>query len=244
MWVMLFRLLLVTVISLGAARQASAEWTFGGFFGGSWTRDTSLILTRPSSGTDVTLSPVHYDAESFHAPPYYGYRAALYPASGWFGIEGELIHLKVIADTQRTATAEGTLEGAVPSGPLPVSSVVQRFSITHGVNLLLVNALFRHTLGASAGGPRWTLVGRAGAGRSIPHPESTIAGRSYEAYEWGSFALQGAGAVEIRVVRALYVSAEYKLTRTAQRVTIDGGTARTLLVTHHLTSGLVLHLGS
>jgi hypothetical protein len=239
-----FLLVLTAVISLGTAGRASAEWTFGGFVGASWTRDTSLRLARPPSATDVTLSPVHYDGEPFQAPPYYGYRVALHPASRWFGVEAELIHMKVIADTHRTTIAEGTFEGAALSGPLPVSAVAQRFSISHGVNLLLVNALFRRAADAPSRHPRWILLGRAGAGRSISHPESTIAGRSYEAYEWGSFAIQGSGTIELRIMRRLYVSAEYKLTRTAQRVTIDGGTARTPLVTQHLASGLVFHLGS
>src|SRR5689334_4073156 len=43
--------------------------------------------------------------------------------------------------------------------------------------------------------PRWVLVGRLGAGRSIPHPESTIQGRAYEAYEWGASSLQASGAI-------------------------------------------------
>ncbi|HET7219495.1 MAG TPA: hypothetical protein VFJ02_15670 [Vicinamibacterales bacterium] len=238
------RLLPVAAICLGDARPASAEWTFGGFLGGSWTRETSLTLTRPSSGTAVTLSPVHYDGKPFQAPPYYGYRAGLYPASGWFGVEAELIHLKVIADTQRTTNAAGTFEGTPVQRSLRLSEVAQRFSITHGVNLLLVNALVRRTSAAASGRPRWIAIGRAGAGASVPHPESTIGGRSYEAYEWGSFALQGSGAVEVRIARALYVSAEYKITRTTQHVTIDGGTARTPLITQHLTSGVALHLGS
>ena len=35
------------------------------------------------------------------------------------------------------------------------------------------------------GSPRWILISRFGAGASLPHPESTVAGESLEGYEWG-----------------------------------------------------------
>jgi hypothetical protein len=62
-------------------------------------------------------------------------------------------------------------------------------------------------------------------------------------YEWGAFSVQGAAAAEARIAGALYVSGEYKLTRTVQDVTIAGGSARTPLVTHHLAAGLTFHFG-
>ena len=91
--------------------------------------------------------------------------------------------------------------------------------------------------------PRWMLVGRIGAGASIPHPESTSEGLSLERYEWGAFSMQAGAAAEARITGPLYASGEYKLTRTVQDVTIAGGSARTRLVTHHIVAGLTFHLG-
>jgi hypothetical protein len=238
------KIILATVVLVATPRLAAADWTIGAFLGGSWTRDTSLTLTRQASGLDVTLDPIHYAGEPLQSPPYYGYRIGYLPGSHWFGIEGELIHLKVLADITRTTTADGIIDDVPVSGPIAVSSLVQRFSITHGVNLWFVNALFRREqTSPGTAEPRWVLVGRLGAGRSIPHPESTIQGRAHEAYEWGASSLQASGAIELRAAHRFYVTAEYKLTRSPQDVTIDAGRAQTTLVTSHLATGVMYRFG-
>jgi opacity protein-like surface antigen len=91
--------------------------------------------------------------------------------------------------------------------------------------------------------PRWILTGRAGAGASVSHPESTIGGVSLEGCEWGSFSLQGTAGVEVRIVKRIFLAGEYKLTHTAQHVSVAGGSARTPLTTHHVVTGMVVHVG-
>ncbi|MCA1586817.1 MAG: hypothetical protein LC791_19285 [Acidobacteria bacterium] len=236
---------MASVLVVGASREVSADWALTAFLGGSHTRDSSLTLTRPSAATDVTLARVRYDGASFEAPPYYGYRLAFFPRSSWFGIEGELIHLKVIADTSRMTSVEGIVQGDRVNGEQPIASLIQRFSITHGVNLVLVNAVARRPLRwrTNDDRPSTLVVGRLGLGGSVPHPESAIDGIAYEGYEWGALSTQAAAGVERRLAGPLYVVAEYKLSRSVQRVTIAGGSARTPLVTHHLVGGLVAYLG-
>lgn len=235
--------ILACALSLGLAREASAEWTLAVFVGGARTRDTSLTLAQPAEGTSVTLSPVRYDSASLDAPIYYGYRVGFFPRSGWFGVEAEFIHLKVIADTGRMTNVEGLLRGQPVGTPRPLAQIIQRFSITHGVNLLLFNAVVRRQGAASSGDqPRWTLSGRFGAGASIPHPESTLDGVTLERYEWGAFGIEGAAGTEVRLGGPVYILGEYKLTRTVQNVAIARGSARTPLVTHHLVAGLAVHL--
>lgn len=243
---LLGRVVLAFACAVGAAAPASAEWTLTAFLGGARTLDTSLLLVRPAANTSVTVSPVHYDSASFDAPVYYGYRVGFFPVSHWLGIEGELVHLKVTADTTRPTHADGIIRGEAVTEFRPLSTVIERFSISHGVNLLLVNAVVRcvgHSQ-SSAVRPRWLLLGRFGAGASLPHPESTVDGVGFERYEWGAFSVQGAGAIELRVAGPMYVTAEYKFTRSVQDVTIAGGSARTPLRTHHLVGGVVLHLGA
>jgi hypothetical protein len=224
--------------------RASAEWTLAAFVGGARTQDSKIQLIRASQSTDVTLSPVRYRSESLEAPIYYAYRIGVFPSSGWIGIEGEFIHLKVIADTARSVMTGGIIRGVTVSDVRPLATVLERFSISHGVNLLLVNAVARHAIqGHNDRPPRWFLTGRAGAGASVPHPESTIAGVSLERYEWGSFSLQAAGGLELRLTNRLYLAGEYKLTRTVQHVSVAGGSARTPLITQHLVAGVVARLG-
>jgi hypothetical protein len=136
------------VVSLATVAPAFADWTLTGFVGAAHTRTSSLTLTRPTEATDVVLSPIRYASESLKLPPYYGYRAAFFPRSGWFGIEGELIHVKVVADTTRAVRMHGTWRRARVDETVRLSSVIQDFSITHGVNLLLVNAVVRRRTGA------------------------------------------------------------------------------------------------
>lgn len=232
------------LMCVGNASPASAEWTFGAFLGAARTEATSITLRQPSASTEIVLSPVHYRSESLKPPLYYAYRVGFFPRSGWLGIEGEFIHLKVIADTARPARFSGIFRGEPAGGRRPISSVVERFSITHGLNLLLVNAVARRRADLDERGtPRWILAARIGAGASVPHAESTIRGRTLELYEWGSFSIQAAASVEIRLAKPLYLSGEYKLTHTVQDVTVVDGSARTPLTSHHVVAGVVVHLG-
>jgi hypothetical protein len=66
----------------------------------------------------------------------------------------------------------------------------------------------------------------------------------WEQYEWGSFSAQAAAGVELRLATRFYLAAEYKLTRTVQDVSVVHGSASTPLTTHHLATGLAIHLGA
>jgi len=215
-------------------QSAAAEWMIGGFIGGARSNDTSLTVHQPAQGTDVTFSSVHFDSASLDMPIYYGYRAAWFPRSRWLGVEGELIHLKAIADTARITDARGSIGGRAADGSHTVNEVLTSFSITHGVNLLLVNAVAR----------KRGLIGRLGIGRSVPHAESAAGGATLEEYEWGALSLQASGGAETRLTTSVYATVEYKLTRTVQDVSVVGGSARTPLVSHHLAAGLAIRLGA
>ena len=235
---------LAVLVNVIVPSGACADWTVGAFVGGAHTQKTSLTLTRPADSTSVSLSPVHYRSASLESPIYYGYRVAFFPRSRWLGIEGELIHLKVLADTTRDVRLQGTVANRPLDATAPLSSVVQDFSITHGVNLLLANAVMRRRGEADASGSaRWALTARLGAGASVPHPESTIEGQPVEGYEWGALSLQAAGGAEVRLTGPLSLAGEYKLTRTVQDVAIAGGRAHTPLVTHHVAVGVSVRLG-
>jgi hypothetical protein len=54
----------------------------------------------------------------------------------------------VIADTTRSTDVTGTLRGQLVSGARAMADVIERFSITHGVNLLLMNVVARRELGS------------------------------------------------------------------------------------------------
>ena len=238
--------LLLLVLLLATPAEARGDWVLGAFAGGAATRDAPLQLVQPAVGTDVTLNPVSYEGENTVWPVYYGYRLTFFPRSRWVGIEGELIHLKVVADTRRVSHAGGVIGGHAVSGRMPVAEVFERLSITHGVNLVLVNAVLRRDLGARAanGGPaRVSLQGRGGLGASVPHPESQIDGAFRSGYEFGSLSVQAAVGAQLRLVGPFSVLAEYKVTRTAQDVAVAAGRLQTPLISHHAVVGLPARIG-
>jgi hypothetical protein len=238
------RALWFLVLAMTASPPASAEWVLGAFLGASATHDGWLRVSQPTAATSVRFAHVPYHSESLEAPPYYGYRFGFVPHTGWVGIEAEFIHLKTVADTARLVPAEGRVRGTRVEGSIPVADVLDRFAMTHGMNLLLLNALVRTTGHHGMGeAPRWLLVARFGAGASLPHAESAADGLGVEQYEWGGLGVQAGAGGELRLAGPFYVSGEYKITRTVPDVRVAGGSARTRLLTHHVAVGLTAHLG-
>ncbi len=236
---------LVLLVILAAPRPAGAEWVIAGFFGNAATTRTYLTLTQPSTRTGVRFDSVDYEGRSFHLPPYYGYRATYFLRSPeWFGIEGEVVHMKVYAQPAEALPAAGTIDGAAVSGPVALASVVERFSLSHGQNLLFVNAVARYAPGRCGDfrTARFVLLARAGVGPTLPHVETTIAGVAEEGYQRGAIAVQAAGGIELRAWKQLHALVEYKFTRCRQSVSAAAGShIETLLHTHHLTFGLSWH---
>lgn len=219
-----------------------AEWTVTAYLGGAHTARTSLRLHAPELSTNLLLQPISYQTKPFQSPLYYGYRAG-YFFTPRFGIEGEFTHLKVYAETERTAQITGTLQGAAINESAPLDSVVQRFNITHGVNLLLANFVARKGFRKTGSSARLLLSGRVGAGVTIPHAENQVFGISnVEHYEVGRPAWQLGVGLEVRLWRRLYAEAEAKYTRTRQEVDIPQGTAESLIKSTHGVAGFVWHL--
>ncbi|MGH9628790.1 MAG: hypothetical protein ACRD7E_10745 [Bryobacteraceae bacterium] len=237
------RILLILAGSLlpGFWQAATAEWSVGGYAGASETLDSYLRIVQPGSGNDLRLTPVRFLGRSFESPIYYGYRAG-YFFTPVFGLEAEFIHFKIHSRVEDRVRAEGMLAGERIDREAAMNEIVERFDISHGVNLLLGNAVFRKGFW-KAGGKRnrILLTARAGAGGSIPHPESNVLGRSRAEYQWGRPGVQAAGGAELRIWGGIYAIAEYKFTRTRQKVRIAGGTAETLLQSHHAVTGISYH---
>jgi hypothetical protein len=205
-----------TVTWLLSSTPAHADWAVAAYLGTAWTSRASLTLDRGAGGSS-TFTDVPFDSRSFESPLYYGYRFGWFTPTSGLGVEGEVIHLKVYA-------RPGTL------GPS-----VGRFSISHGLNMLLANAVLRRPIDPSR---RVYVTARLGAGVTVPHAESEIDGITQQQYEWGSLALQGAIGTELRVTGAVRLLAEYKLTTAAPTVSVAGGTIRGRYLSQHLAAGL------
>jgi hypothetical protein len=231
----------VALFFLGGATPARADWVLAGFLGGAATQEATLRIEQPGLGSDFEARDVTFDGRSFEFPVYYGYRLMWTgPRQGRIGFEAELIHLKVYADTAAPVSVRGTIRTTAVDRTMRLGEVVERFSISHGLNLLFGNVVLHQPLGGT--GPlrerRLVLAVRAGAGPTLPHPESTIDGRTHEQYEWGRVAGQIAAGVAFRVAPHLAALAEYKVTATSQRVSVPDGRASASFATQHAVAGI------
>jgi hypothetical protein len=203
-----------------------------------------LRISQPALGSSLTFEDVSLQSRSFDPPLYYGFRGGYFiPRAPFVGLEAEFIHLKVFSDPQQRVRVAGLRRGEPVQREVALGDIVQQYSISHGVNLLLFNAALRHGVSRSADAPdgRLVLTARVGVGPTLPHTESSVEGSRQEQYEVGRVGWQAAGAAEFKLLRRLYALGEYKFTRTRQRGKVFSGTAESLLRTHHGVFGLSYH---
>jgi hypothetical protein len=210
---------LCVVVVLGLPAGAAAQWSVGVYAGGAWTHPAAVTVRLDAIETPVQIDPVNFRGEPLRPPIYYGYRAGRALGAGGLWLEAELIHLKVIADEQSLVRP------------------VEAFAMTHGMNLLLANVVWRIPNCARLG---W--LARAGLGLTVPHAETRVAGRDVEGYQLGGAALQLAPGLAIRLTRRLSVTGEYKFTLARAVLDVAGGEVATSLRTHHVAWGLAAEL--
>ena len=228
--------LIVSTAVLLTARHAEAQWYVGAYLGANHTQSASVTIDQPMLGRSLTFKDVDFDGRPFAAPQYYGWRVGrLIGQARTFGIELEFIHLKVIGRTDRAYPVSGL--DSSDTGPLVMSSIVQRYSMTHGLNFALINLVMRTPIR----GP-FTIVWRAGAGPTLPHAETTIDGQSRDQYEYGGPGAQLSAALDMRTWRVVSTTAEYKFTVARPRIDVAGGTGVTTSATHQVAFGLAFDL--
>ena len=221
--------------------RADADWMASAFLGHVWTRSSTVTLALPDRQTAVEVGGVEYRAESLTSPQYYGYRVTWIPdAHSWIGVEAEVIHAKVYAEADREVRFRGTLNGADTDATLPLSSVVQRLAMSHGLNFIFANVVLRRGFGPidAAGRPRLALVARVGAGPTVAHAETTVENVNRDQYESGGVGAQVAGGFEAFVWKRLAVIGEYKFTRATPQLELVGGTITVPARSHHVVGGL------
>lgn len=243
----IFRAILILGVAPCATAQILADeggWVIAGYLGGAHTGASDLTISQPTLGNDLTFERVRFSSRSFDPPLYYGFRGGYFPDRlPFLGFEAEFIHLKVFSDPQQQVSVTGRRRNNPLGGELPLGDIVQQYSISHGVNLLLFNVAARHRMMRDVDAPagRAILTARAGVGPTLPHTESRIEGAGQEQYEIGRVSWQAAGGAEFKLWRGWYVLGEYKFTRTRQRGKVSVGTAESLLRTHHGVFGVSYH---
>jgi len=235
------RLALAVVVALCSPSVARADWILSGFLGAASTQSSTIDLSLPGQRTQLQLEGAEYRGESFQSPQYYGVRLTR-TVGPWLGIEGEFIHAKVFAEVERDVRATGTRHGAPLSADVRLSSVVQRLSMSHGLNFILVNVAARRGFGPTNASSRHRIVGvvRAGAGPTMPHAESHIDDVTMEQYEGGGLGVQVGGGIEVLLGHGIGALGEYKFTAASPEIDVPGGTATIPSRTHHFVFGVLV----
>ncbi|HET9372782.1 MAG TPA: hypothetical protein VFO19_21110, partial [Vicinamibacterales bacterium] len=232
----LFRLSLLSgVLTLATPSAAQAQWYVGAYLGANHTPPASVEIVVPSRTLSVEFEDVEFEAKPFSAPQYYGWRVGrMFGASGRIGVELEFVHAKMYAKTDRIYPINdrtGLLD--VPA-QTPMSGLVQRYAMSHGLNFILFNVVVREPLGE---GPV-TLVVRGGAGPTLPHAESTVLGVPREQYEYGGIGLDAGIGLDIKIRGRFSAMSEYKLTYAKPEISVAGGTGQTTALAHQINFGV------
>jgi len=227
-------MVLATLVAEGAA---FAETDFSLYTGTSSTRDSDLHVRQAGTATDVTLGDVAWDAKPFRPAPYYGLRLThFFERHPNWGAALDFTHYKIYAKTGRLVDVVGTWQGASVATTAEMSRYVQRFEISHGVNLLSINALYRWR--GSAGDRLQPYVG-AGLGHYLLHAENVVADRSQETgYQSSGFGYQALGGIHYRLSEKFGAFVETKFDRGTAKVDVADGTAQTRLRSLHVVAGL------
>ena len=218
---------------------ASAQWYVGFYLGTHNTTSADITIDLPERNTSLTYEDVNFEAKPFKSPQYYGYRIGkLFGERRRFGLEAELIHLKTIAKAADAYQVRGVENGVAVDEVSRMSDRVQRYEMTHGLNFIVINLVARRPIGSG----RAALVGRVGAGPTLPHAETTIDMVTREQYEFGGLGVHLAGGVEFALGSRLHALAEYKFARARPEIDVDGGTGRMTARCHQFAFGLAIRL--
>src|SRR6478672_2645503 len=125
-------------------RAAHAQWYVAGYLGTNHTLSSTVSIDQPALGTSLEFNDVAFDARPFESPQYYGVRVGrLFGERRRFGVEFEWLHPKVYADTSAAVQITGRLANASLDTTARMDTIVQRYSMSHGMNFVLINAVVR-----------------------------------------------------------------------------------------------------
>lgn len=223
---------------------AQADTTFSLYTGSSYTLNSDIHVSQPSAGTDATFHDVSWDTKPFTTPPYYGIRLNHF-FERWpnWGVGLDFTHDKVYAQTNNVVQVSGTINGVPVNQSVRMNTTVQQFQITHGVNIIALDFLYRWTGNfASDAFPNGRLQPYLGAGPTyyILHPENTINNvHNHEIYKESGFGYVVMGGVQYWLTRHVGLFAETKFNSGHANVnTANNGTATTTLDTFQLIGGV------
>jgi len=224
----------------GTPARADAQLYAAVYLGGNATHAATVSIDAPEAGLVADFRKVEFAARPLESPQYYGIRVgSLFGAARRIGVEFEFIHLKVYSETNRVYDIEWPPGTVVPAVVLPMDAYVQRYSMSHGLNFLLINVVSRTPIGDG----RAAFIARAGAGPTRPHSESVVLNQTQEQYEYAGMGAHASAGIDVRLRGRMSLMTEYKFTYAKPRITLAaGGRGQTTAASHHVAVGLAFNI--
>jgi hypothetical protein len=233
------------LLGLLISQASYAEISLALFAGQSMIDNGDLNLKQAS--TDMNFHNVSWNDRSFEEPIFYGAKLGYWftQLPNW-GISVDFSHLKNYLNYNDTVSIDGVRNGIAVSGKEPISATIQDFNMSHGLNTLTFNGMYRWF---PTGQRDQSFLGRMqlysglGAGFSIPHVEATVGKDITYEYQWGAGpAVNGMMGINYDVYKFLSGFVEYKLTYADVEAELNnGGTINTETVNHQIIFGLAAH---
>jgi hypothetical protein len=221
-------------------QPAAAQWSVTGLLGDARTSPAGLTVLTTPDDTHLQIGAVEFADESSHSPWYYGARVTRdLERVPWLAIEAEFIHAKAISDPSQMVRVTGRMNGIPVAGTEALGKTLPRFELSHGLNVLVGNAVLHWPIVRVKGHPFLELAGRGGAGLSIPHVEATFAGESTDRYQLGGLALAGSFGAEVRIARHVSGVLEVAWTRTSLGLDIGSADLEANVTTRHIIGGVM-----
>ena len=235
--------LLIIALLAGLQATAHAQTSVSLYTGTSFTHRSDLQIQMPSTASDAIFRHVSWAARPFAQAPYYGYRLTHYfENSSHLGFSLDYTHYKIYARTGRIVPVEGIWNGVQVNESAPLSRRVQDFNISHGVNMITANVLYRWRRQSASAVREGRLQPYVGSGLIfyVPHSESTINNRSTSGrYQTSGFGYQALAGVQYGLIKriSIFVEAKFNI-GTAKVDTAEQGRAETKLRTLHTLAGI------
>jgi len=200
----------------------------------SSSRTSDVHLTLPDS-TNLNFVNVRWDDKSLENPFYWGLRLTYWlPRTDEWGIAVDLTHAKIHADLNATVSVNGNRPGGAINTQETLRNTFDELSMSHGYNLLTVNALHRWT-------PQPHLQPFVGIGGGIayPHVEVQTGSSSTDEYQVGGWVANAMAGLYYDLGQNFAVFAEYRISYVDMRVDLNGGgDLQTSVWTNHFNIGV------
>lgn len=217
---------LVGLFTAVVPEHMRAETELSASVGYTWTRPANVTVSQPSTDSDATFGDVHWESRALQAPIYYGLRATHWlTAHPQLGLGAEFVHYKVYAEVDRSVPVRGRWNGSPVDTTAPMRDRVQNFSISHGVNYVAANLLYRWRVDGEARRVA-ALVPYVGGGPVlyILHPENTVNGQTQDGpYQTSGVGVHAFAGLNYPLAAHIGMFTEVKLDAGRARADVAGG---------------------